>query len=61
MRLVHTEAKKANRTFLKGAFNFRKHLHLRNQLTQRSDRRINEGDNVTFSKPIRKRRIRTKN
>jgi len=58
---VHTQSKEANRTFLKGAFNFRKHLHLRNQLTQRSDRRINKDDNVTFSKPIRKRRIRTKN
>ena len=58
---MHTQSKEANRTFLKGAFNFRKHLHLRNQLTQRSDRRINKDDNVTFSKPIRKRRIRTKN
>jgi len=61
MRLIHTQSKEANRTFLKGAFNFRKHIHLRNQLTGKSDRRINKGDNVTFLKPIRKRRIRTKN
>ena len=61
MKLVHTEAKQANRTFLKGVFNFRKHFHLRNQLTGKSDRRINAGDNITLSKPIRKRRIRTKN
>ena len=60
MRLIHTKAREANRTFLKGAFNFTKHIHLRNQLTGKSDRRINEGDNITLSKPIRKRRIRSK-
>jgi len=61
MRLVHTQAKKANRTFLKGAFDFRKHMHLRNGLSQRSDRRDKNVSNLTHTKPIRKKRVRVKN
>ena len=61
MRLVHTMAKKANRTFLKGAFDFSKHFHLRNGLSQRSDRRDKNVSNITYARPIRKKRVRTKN
>ena len=60
MRLVHTQAKAANRTFLKGAFDFTKHFHLRNGLSQRSDRRVKGVSNITFAKPVRRTRVRTK-
>ena len=61
MRLVHTQAKKANRTFLKGAYDFAKWWKLRNGLSQRSDRRDKNVGNLTHTKPIRKKRVRNKN
>ena len=61
MRLVHTQAKKANRTFLKGVYDFTKWWKLRNQLTGRSDRRDKNVSNITRAKPVRKRKVRTNN
>ena len=61
MKLVHTQAKKANRTFLKGVYDFTKWWKLRNQLAGRSDRRDKNGSNITHAKPVRKRRVRTNN
>ena len=56
MKLKHTEYRKANRTFLKGAFSMSKWWKLRNGLSQKSTRLVSPGSNITLSKPRRRKR-----